>query len=90
MRAVGFTKLGNASCNIGSLAIFIAKGVVVWPLALAMALAAFAGAQLGARSAVRVGPKLVRPMIILVCCALAAKLISVPTNPLRIALSNLQ
>jgi len=51
-----------------------------------MALAAFVGAQLGARAAVRVGPRLIKPMLIVVCCALAIKLLSVETNPLRVAL----
>lgn len=76
MRAISFTKVGNAACNIGALSVFMAKGVVVWPLAITMAIAAFAGAQLGARCVVRVGPRLIRPMIVLVCCALAIKLFS--------------
>jgi uncharacterized membrane protein YfcA len=83
MRAMGYTKLGNAACNLGALSVFMIKGVIVWPLALAMAAAAFAGAQVGARCAVRVGPRLVRPMIVLVCIALAIKLLSAPANPLR-------
>ncbi|WCM93402.1 TSUP family transporter [Acidovorax sp. NCPPB 2350] len=86
MRAVSFTKLGNASCNIGSLLVFITKGAILWPLAIAMACASFAGAQLGARCAVKVGPKLVKPMIVVVCCVLAAKLLSSPSNPLREAI----
>ncbi|WP_409498080.1 TSUP family transporter [Pseudomonas fragi] len=85
MRAMSFTKLANASCNLGALAVFIIKGVVIWPIAIAMALAAFVGAQLGARVAVRVGPRLIKPMLIVVCCALAIKLLSVETNPLHIA-----
>ncbi|RMO20224.1 hypothetical protein ALQ47_02888 [Pseudomonas cichorii] len=85
MRAMSFTKLANASCNLGSLSVFITKGVIVWPIAIAMALAAFAGAQLGARAAVRVGPRLIKPMLVVVCCALAIKLLSVETNPLRLA-----
>lgn len=85
MRAMSFTKLANASCNLGSLAVFITKGVIVWPIAIAMALAAFIGAQLGARAAVRVGPQLIKPMLIVVCCALAIKLLSEETNPLRVA-----
>ena len=89
MRAMSFTKLANASCNLGSLAIFITKGVIIWPLAIAMALSSFAGAQLGARAAVRVGPRLVRPMLIVVCCILAIKLLSVESNPLRIVFLNL-
>ena len=89
MRAMSFTKLANASCNLGSLSIFITKGVIIWPLAVAMALASFAGAQLGARCAVRVGPRLVKPMLIVVCCALAIKLLSTESNPLRVALLNI-
>ncbi|MEJ7687794.1 MAG: TSUP family transporter [Variovorax sp.] len=89
MRAMSFTKLANASCNLGSLSIFITKGVIIWPLALAMAAAAFAGAQLGARCAVRVGPRLVKPMLVVVCTALAVKLLSAPSNPLRLGLLQL-
>ncbi|HEF4760501.1 TPA: TSUP family transporter [Pseudomonas putida] len=86
MRAMGFTKLANASCNLGSLSVFIFNGVIIWPVAIAMAVAAFVGAQLGARAAVRVGPRLIKPMLIVVCCALAIKLLSVETNPLRVAI----
>jgi len=82
MRAMSFTKLANASCNL----VFITKGVIIWPIAIAMALAAFIGAQLGARAAVRVGPRLIKPMLIVVCCALDIKLLSVETNPLRVAI----
>ncbi len=89
MKAMSFTKLANASCNIGALFIFITKGVIIWPLALAMAIASFIGAQLGARCAVKVGPRLVRPMLILVCCVLAIKLINAEDNPLRVMILNL-
>ncbi|EJN29223.1 hypothetical protein DUF81 [Pseudomonas sp. GM78] len=89
MRAMSFTKLANASCNLGSLSVFITKGVIIWPIAIAMAVAAFIGAQLGARAAVRVGPRLIKPMLIVVCCALAIKLLSVETNPLRAVFTGL-
>lgn len=89
MRALSFTKLANASCNLVSLSIFITKGVIIWPLAVAMAIASFLGAQLGAHCAVRVGPRLIKPMLIVVCCALAIKLLSAENNPLRVALLNI-
>ncbi|MGL6567672.1 TSUP family transporter [Aeromonas dhakensis] len=89
MHAMSFTKLANASCNLGSLSIFITQGLIVWPLAIAMALSSFAGAQLGARCAVHVGPRLIKPMLIVVSFALAIKLFSAEHNPLRIALFNL-
>lgn len=86
MQAISFTKLANASCNLGSLSIFVTKGIIIWPLAIAMALASFVGAQLGARAAVSVGPRLIRPMLIVVCCALAIKLLSAESNPLRMVI----
>lgn len=89
MRAMSFTKLANAACNVGALLIFITGGVIVWPVAIAMALAAFAGAQLGACCAIWVGPRLIKPMLIVVCCAMAVKLLSAEDNPLRVLLSRI-
>lgn len=83
MRALGLTKLANASCNLGSLSVFMIKGAIVWPVALTMALLAFVGAQVGARCVVKVGPRLVKPLLVVVCCALAIKLLSAQNNPLR-------
>lgn len=85
VRAISFTKLANVSCNLGSLAVFITKGVILWPIALSMALGAFLGAQLGARCAMRVGPRLIKPMLIVVCCTLAIKMLSAPDNPWHMA-----
>jgi len=83
MKAMGLTKLANAACNMGSLSIFAMSGLIIWPIALVMAIAAFLGAQLGAIAAVHVGPKLVKPMMVIVCCSLAIKLLSDEQNPLR-------
>jgi len=83
MQAISMTKLANAACNLGSLSIFAMSGLIIWPIALTMAAAAFAGAQLGARAAVRVGPRLVKPMVITACLALAWKLLTDEHNPLR-------
>lgn len=86
VRAISFTKLANVSCNLGSLAVFITKGVILWPIALSMALGAFLGAQLGARCAMVVGPRLIKPMLIIVCCVLAIKMLSTPENPWHAAM----
>tara|TARA_R110001606_G_scaffold351949_1_gene502317 strand:+ start:490 stop:1278 length:789 start_codon:yes stop_codon:yes gene_type:complete len=86
MRAISFTKLANASCNLGSLSVFIAKGFIIWPLAICMAIASFFGAQLGARCALKVGPRLIKPMLIIVCSVLAIKLLSDEDNPLRVVI----
>lgn len=89
MKSMSFTKIANASCNLGSLSIFIVKGSIIWPVALVMAVASFIGAQLGIRCVVKVGPKFVKPMLIVVCFLLAAKLISASDNPLRIYLQGI-
>ena len=84
MRAISFTKLANASCNLGSLLVFITKGFIIWPLAISMAVASFLGAQLGAKYAIQIGPKLIKPMLTVVCTALAIKLLSEEDNPLKV------
>jgi len=47
-----------------------------------MAFAAFVGAQLGARCAVRFGPRLIKPLLVCVCCIMALKLLHDTDNPL--------
>jgi hypothetical protein len=89
LRAMSFAKLANACCNVGALIVFISKGIVLWPLAISMAIASALGAQLGARCAVRVGPRLIKPMLIIMCCAMATRLIMMEDNPLRLAVMKL-
>ncbi len=83
LRAMSYTKLANASSNIGALMIFMTNGAIVLPIALTMAIGAFIGAQLGARCAVRFGARLIRPLLITICCLMAIKLLWNPNNPLR-------
>lgn len=82
LRAVCNSKLLNAACNLGALSVFSLSGAIIWPLALAMAAAAFIGAQLGARCAVRFGPRLIKPLLVCVCCVMALKLLLGAGNPL--------
>ncbi|MGF6394395.1 TSUP family transporter [Pseudomonas plecoglossicida] len=82
LQAVSSSKLLNAACNLGALSVFSLSGAIIWPLALAMALAAFTGAQLGARCAVHFGPRLIKPLLVCVCCIMAIKLLLDPGNPL--------
>lgn len=89
LRATAQTKVANAASNLGSLGLYAATGAVVWPVGLAMAFFAFLGAHVGARLAMKVGARLIRPLLVIVCCAMAAKLLSDPANPLRHALAGL-
>lgn len=86
LRAVCNAKLLNASCNLGALLVFAMLGNIILPLALAMGVAAFVGAQLGARCAVRFGSRLIKPLLIGVCCLMAGKLLLAPGNPWHVAI----
>ncbi len=82
IQAVCTSKLLNAACNLGALSVFLLSGAIIWPLALAMAIAAFLGAQLGARCAVRFGSRLIKPLLVSVCIIMAFKLLLDTGNPL--------
>lgn len=82
LQAVCNSKLLNASCNVGALSVFIISGAILWPLALTMALSATIGAQVGARCAIHFGTRLIKPLLICVCCLMALKLLLSDGNPI--------
>jgi hypothetical protein len=83
VEATGRTKLFNFTSNIASLVVFALSGSIVWTIGLLMGLGQVLGAQLGARLAIRNGAKIIRPVLVVVCLAMAAKLLGNPQNPLR-------
>ena len=74
-RAAGHTKALNLMSNLGALALFLPAGDVVWPVAIVMALGQVAGGYLGARTGIRFGAKLIRPLVIAVSVILALRLL---------------
>ena len=60
LEATGTTKAVNVLTNAGALSVFIAKGAVLWPLALSMAAANLLGGWLGAHTAIRRGVRFIR------------------------------
>jgi uncharacterized protein len=83
VQATAQTKLLNFTSNIASLLVFAFSGKIVWMVGLTMGAAQFAGAQLGSHIAMKQGAKIIRPLLVLVCCAMAVKLLLDPANPLR-------
>lgn len=73
-RASGEAKVVNFASNLAALALFAARGTVLWEAALPMALGQLAGGTLGAHLAVRRGDALVRRAVLLVVLALVVKL----------------
>jgi uncharacterized protein len=73
-RASADAKPVNFASNLAALALFSARGTVLWEIALPMAAAQFVGGWLGAHFAVRGGDRLVRFVVLLVVLALVSKL----------------
>jgi uncharacterized membrane protein YfcA len=82
--ATAHTKLLNLSSNVAALLTFIIGGKVLWTLGLLMAVSSVAGGQLGAHLALRVGGKVIRPLLVAMSLLLCVKLLSDPGNPLRV------
>ncbi len=74
-RATAHAKVLNFTSNIASLAVFVSGGHVVWLAGAAMAAGQLLGAGVGARLVIRVGARLVRPVLVAVALALAVKLL---------------
>ncbi len=82
INAIAHTKLLNFSSNLAGLMVLMAAGEVLLLVGLLMAAASMAGAYLGAHSTMRFGTRAVRPLLIIMCLALTARLLSDPENPL--------
>jgi uncharacterized protein len=86
IRATAHTKLANFASNIAGLATLAFSGHIYWTVGLAMGVAALTGATIGAHTTMRIGARIVRPMVIAVCIALAVKL-ALQYESVRAALS---
>lgn len=75
VRAAAHTRAVNFASNVAALAVFSLSGHILWPIGLAMGLAQFIGARLGARTAMQNGVRLIRPLLVTMCVAMAARLI---------------
>ncbi len=74
MRAVAHTKLMNLASNLGALIFFLLAGHVLVALGLLMGGASAIGAWIGVRASLRFGPRLVRPLVVIVALAMALRL----------------
>ncbi len=83
LKATAHTKLLNCTSNLGSLAAFAAVGVINWKIGIAMGVAQFIGAQIGAAMAVKIGSRIIKPLLIIISLALAVRLLIDETNPIR-------
>lgn len=76
LRASACAKVVNLATNLAALAFFVPAGFVLYSLAIPMGLANIAGAQVGARLALKGGNLWIRRLFILLALALLAKLLA--------------
>lgn len=86
LKATAHTKLINLGSNFGSFLVFAATGSVLWKVGLLMGAGQFLGAQIGSGLAMKNGAKIIKPLLIISCLALATKLVADPAHPLRLML----
>ncbi|OXT00331.1 hypothetical protein B7H23_09300 [Notoacmeibacter marinus] len=89
LRATAHTKLMNFASNIGGFAAFLALGAVDWRIGIAMGVTQFLGARCGAALAIKGGTWIIRPLLIVICLATAARLFSQADHPLNALLQRL-
>ena len=75
LQATAQTKMLNFASNVGSVLVFAFSGATWWWVGGAMALAQVAGATLGARLAVKVGARLIKPLLVLTSSGMALRLL---------------
>ncbi len=80
--ATAHTKFLNLASNIAALITLMIGGHVLWAIGLLMAVSSVVGGQVGAHLALRVGGKVIRPLLVVMALALTIKLLADPANPL--------
>ncbi len=75
LKATAHTKLLNFASNLGGLIAFAITGAPWWAIGIAMGLAQVAGAALGARLAMRIGARLIKPLLVATSTFLALRLL---------------
>jgi uncharacterized membrane protein YfcA len=89
VRAVAHTKLLNFASNLGALLFFLAAGKVMILLGLMMGMGAATGAWLGARTTLRFGAALVRPLVVTVALLMALRLLLDAGHPVGMAIRSI-
>ncbi len=84
LKATAHTKLFNLTSNLASLLFFAIGGKVVWLVGLPMALAQIAGGFIGSHLTLRLGARIMRPVLVVVSLLLTVRLVAGdPDNLIR-------
>jgi hypothetical protein len=74
LNASAHAKIVNLSTNLGSLILFIGKGVVLWPIAIPMSVCNAVGGILGSKMALKKGNQFIRKIFLFVIVATLLRL----------------
>ena len=83
VRATGHTKALNFASNAAGLITMIIGGHVLWTVGLPMVAGNIVGNNLGARTAMRFGRNIIKPLLVVISLALTIKMLADPANPVR-------
>ncbi|ARJ69605.1 TSUP family transporter [Paracoccus contaminans] len=75
LKATAHTKLLNFASNIGGLTAFALTGHPLWAAGLLMGAGQMLGAWLGSRLAMRIGARVIKPLLVVTSTALALRLL---------------
>lgn len=75
LKATAHTKLLNFASNIGGLTAFALTGHPLWLVGLLMGAGQIVGAWVGSRLAMRIGARIIKPLLVVTSTALALRLI---------------
>ena len=75
LKATAHTKLLNFASNVGGMVAFAVVAKPLWVTGLAMGAAQMAGAYVGSKLAMRVGARVIKPVLVVSASAMALKLI---------------
>lgn len=74
-QTAGTTKIINLTSDLTSLAVFVWNGKIIWTLGLIAGIFSIAGNYIGAKTFVKNGTKIARPIVIIVLSALFVKIL---------------
>lgn len=75
LKATAHTKLLNFASNLGGMLAFALVATPWWTTGLAMGAAQIAGATVGSRLAMRIGARVIKPVLVITATALALRLV---------------
>ena len=74
LHASAHAKIVNLSTNLGSLILFVGKGVILWPVAIPMSICNATGGFFGSRMALKKGNQFIRKIFLIVIVATLLRL----------------